>query len=121
MSHRQRAIHYVSNLVSVTAQLTITPLLAFTKLEAYETLLFAVLNDDTVNTVDVLIETSEDGVAVDAEQTYTLTVPVKVSATPGQRSLIVLDNVRGWYRVSATATGAPVAVRWTLKGSPRRL
>lgn len=116
-----RAIHHIQNLTAITVQTIVTPLLAFTKLDSYSMLLFAIINDDTVNPIDVLIETGEDGAAVDAERTFTLTVPPKVGSTPGQRSLEVPDNVRGWYRVSAQATGAPVAARWTLKGVPRHL
>lgn len=113
------ALRYVANLTSVSVQTIVTPMLAFTKLECYDQLLFAFINDDTVNPIDVLIETSEDGVAVDAERVYTLTVPPIAGGVRSQRTLEVQDNIRGWYRVSATATGAPVAARWSLKGAAR--
>lgn len=119
LSHYPRVLRRPVPVTSLTIQLTITPIMAWTFLEGFDTLLFTFFNDDTTNIYTVVVETGEDGAAVDGERVYTLDVPVKSGSTPGQRTLEIPGNIRGWWRASGTATGSAVAARFMLKAIPR--
>jgi hypothetical protein len=99
---------------TISVDLVSTPLMAARVLSAFADLLFSFENLDATNSVDVLIETSEDGTRWDGEHVYTLSTPAGV-----QRSLQIQGNMRDYWRVSGTATGAAVNVSWSLKAEPR--
>jgi hypothetical protein len=107
-----RPLRSLYDLVQVTVDSVLTPLMAWTRLDLYPGIFIALLNDGA-NEVTVTIETSEDGVLVDSGATYTIV------AAPGTQGSVELSStqmlMRRYWRVSAIATGAPSDCRWCLK------
>jgi hypothetical protein len=98
---------------------TLTVLKAFTNLgSSYHTLLFAIQNTDSTNNVNLLVETSEDGVYPDAAVRWTVVCPAQKQASvevgPG--------ILRRFWRVSAYTDSpgyATVACKWAVRGVHR--
>lgn len=105
----------INELAGTTNVAALTVLKAFTNLgSGYHTLLFALQNTDASNSVDMVIETSEDGVFSDTTK-WTISTPAQK-----QGSLEVGPGLlRRFWRISAVTAGPTVAVKWAVRGIHR--
>jgi hypothetical protein len=100
---------------------TATTLLSFANGDLgtkYSTLLFVLINNDVSENANLLIETSEDGTAADAQEKYALVAPA------GQQTSVEIgpNIVRRYWRLSAysDADSYPtVSISWIVRGIPR--
>lgn len=104
----------------VTVQSTLTPLLPMTALGGrFDALLIVGLNDGATG-YTLTLETAEDVAAVDADRTWSVTVPAKAGAVVGQGSIYLGPGIlQTLFRVSAQSLGAPVSARWLVRGMIR--
>lgn len=113
------AVKTVRSLSAPVPVSTLTTLLAFTDLGAHHSaLLFAVMNLSETESVNVKIDTSEDGVHPDDYRSHLIVAP------PGMQASLEIGPIllRRYFRLAAytTSPAFPTAyVQWTVRGVTR--
>ena len=108
----------VAQAAAGTSVSTLTVLEAFTNRGSkYRGLLYTLINLDGSNTVDLILETSQDGTRPDSR------IKWQETAAAGEQVSVEIDaTMRFYWRLSAqtASPGFPtVSVKWEIRGVPR--